>query len=113
MTRDEVLLMKPGRELDALIAKNVFKINIPDNRYRMGLGKRGSIVEVDQWTGVLHYSSFVENAWKVVDALSKNVGLFYVWQHVDYASASCGGGTVYAKTAPEAICKAALLAIIG
>lgn len=33
MTRDEILAMKPGRELDALVAVKVFKFVDPDTRW--------------------------------------------------------------------------------
>ena len=34
MTRDEVLSMKPGRELDALVARKLFHIHNPDPRWK-------------------------------------------------------------------------------
>jgi len=103
MTRDEILAMEPGRELDALVAEKVMGWT----HYR------------EEWGGVVpdsisHYSTDISAAWEVVEKMGPFTQLtadiyngITVW-HCSFSVVD----SVDAVTAPEAICKAALLAAL-
>ncbi len=96
MSRDEILAMPAGREINALIAKNVIK------------SRR-----------VKHYSTDIAAAWEVMEAMRKNGVLseydsrfgyrFVFW---DYTKNPQRPFEATAETAPLAICRAALLAMM-
>jgi hypothetical protein len=123
LTREQVLNMKPGQELDALIAEKVMGLPAPEESKINGRWVHHFIKETYPGSGVFEentskmellkdYSTDISAAWGVVEKLSKNIGCFYMWQHVDYASVDCGA-KCDAKTMPETICKAALLAVMN
>ncbi len=99
MNREEILAMKPGPELDALVAKKVMgwiEMDEPESTrllYRM-----------PKW-----YSTHIGPAWLVVEQL-KDRFRGIEWYTIEWR-ASFGIGA-YAPTVPEAICKAALLAVL-
>lgn len=100
LTREQILSMPAGRELDALVAKEVFKVDNPDHR----------------WSP----STDIAAAWEVVDKMHEyerwTLALeFYKdageWgAYFDDLGISPGGA---GNTAQEAICKASLLAVMG
>lgn len=109
MTKDEIMAMK-NRELDALVAEKVFKVNTV-------LCDGLSYSEIE-------YSSNIEEAWKVVENVRKN-SLFSrrrifmdALQEVTSLRNDLPKGTVISWTdllffiTPEDICKAALLSMI-
>ncbi len=111
MTRDEILAMKPGRELDSLVAEKVMGYTT----YGQFRDKDGVRVMIDR------YSTDIAAAWEVAE---KMTSLF--WEmNLDTGSKSNTTKVefyrtfdqtfhvVVANTAPEAICKAALLALEG
>jgi hypothetical protein len=103
MTRDEILKMEAGREMDALVAEKIFNgqwlyKNIPENLPK--------------------FSASISAAWEVVERLIKHnpLSLDYLvdennvlgWQ----ANFRMGYNVAFAPTAPLAICRAALLAVM-
>lgn len=96
MTRKEILAMKPGRELDEEIAWLVMGYDsIPDD-------------------GLPRFSTEIEAAWEVAEHV-KHLHL-YRWEKIAGGPWECKLryddkplGYCRAATAPEAICKAALL----
>jgi hypothetical protein len=96
MTREEILNMPAGRELDALIAENVM-----DNKH--DIWSRGE---------PKCYSTDIAAAWEAVTEISKDITLahrgkfwFCDFDNQDDWSYS------QSDTAPLAICKASLLAV--
>lgn len=115
MTREEILAMEPGRELDALIEQHIFGKRVEwiqdevTDPYPIVPAEYGYIVE--------NYSSDISAAWEVVNQMYKDNWDFTLERHRfmnrDKVGAFFGSlETVKAEAAPEAICKAALLAIL-
>ena len=145
MTRDEILAMKPGRELDALIHESIFgnpheckligqgtiddpiRLDEPDAAWRR---KSPADKHWERWSPdgaevvpnefMPHYSTEIEAAWKVVDHMAQTYGVvghnhfmlernpknyYCEFSRPDW---ECAHG----DTAPEAISKAALLAVL-
>jgi hypothetical protein len=106
MTRDDILAMEPGREMDELVE---FKV--------MGTRKpaKGFVINPK------HYSTSISAAWEVVEKFplvdvsrceffEGNVTHeIKMWVKLDEDAIPY---ELSAKTAPEAICKAALLAVL-
>ena len=102
MTRDEILAKSAGRYLDALIAERIFHYyDVPDHA---------------------HYSTNIADAWMVVEkmiekyefALEFNAEEFNLeWWAVFFLDDELESlFDAAAPNAPEAICKAALLAVM-
>jgi hypothetical protein len=134
MTRDEILAMEPGRELDALVAEKVmgwtvFRSETPnhydllDEEYAHGFPPGEDINSVP--FEIEEYTTDISPAWKVLEKhrnrknLVTLVGDEKKWKcritaminvvyGIDVHDTQCEF-----KTAPEAICKAALLAVMG
>lgn len=107
MNKDEILNMPAGREMDALIREKIFR--------RMPPRKDGELTR--SWLdGYLcqdtYYSTDISAAWEVVE--KQNV--FQVIKSGDAWMVRYHDGTymdsVMAPTAPLAICRAALLAVM-
>jgi hypothetical protein len=133
MTKDEILAMVPGRELDALVAEKVLgywwsdgpkhdydgpceweRILIPPNFTEKDLKSwvfppKGKIAKTYFITD--KYSTDIAAAWKVVEKLKsgKPIYMRIFWQDNYGAAFGNPSTSVFANTAPEAICKAALL----
>jgi len=129
MTKEDILAMEAGRELDALVAKDIFGIEVewdysswdinkqcPKQPYRKGeprtvLGPMAHAVG----NTIYEHSTNIAAAWQVVMKMIAEYGDFII----DYDNGYEGGPwsasvdklrvAALAKTAPEAICKAALL----
>ena len=104
MTREEILAMKPGRELNMEVAKRVFNREVVCDS-TMGDSERfvddcGESV----WSNLMPYSEDISTAEDVVGHMMK-LGYNDAATWKDY-----GGG---AYTPAEAICKRALLAAHG
>lgn len=105
--------MKPGRELDALVAEKVMKLH-----YIVGCSYifNGKLLGKET---VPHYSTNIYAAWQIVEELypeNDNDLIFKVCRNVtdkgwDWACHFKVGGTVFGETAPHAICLAALEAV--
>jgi hypothetical protein len=118
--------MKPGRELDALIAEKVLGIPVrasedaegcylpvtthPDGGYYHG--HRGQIEKP-----ILHYSTQIADAWLVVEKMKANNYCFTLYDGYDpewaalFSPRDAKLNLAEADTAPLAICLAALKAV--
>ena len=120
LTKDEILAMKHGRELDALVAEKVmgwvdlwkdekhFKM-YPPNKQNVGIRYAGR-------TEVWNYSTDISAAWKVVEEFNfyiDNAGYGEKKYRVILGELNNNNDIyrpeAFGETAPEAICKAALL----
>jgi len=132
MTREEILAMKPGRELDALVGEYVFgfkRVKTPPDYY----GKNGGtdvlvprnlpefynyppIGEIQLWYMCRHWSTDISAAWEVVEKMREKGSHFFVRDtgnnEVLVQFSYLYGRGYIAKTAPEAICKSSLLAVM-
>jgi hypothetical protein len=127
MTKEEILAMEAGREIDFLVAVHVMNLCVLDNVQMYGDGCVMSDNGFDEWMKhpmfgktedpdlLEPYSTNISAAWEVflkVDhdkERSKIVHLSFdqwVCCFDDIKSSEC-------KSAPLAICKAALLAVMG
>lgn len=104
MTREEILAMSAGRKLDALVAKHVM---FPRHSH--------PIEEVQGWCQC--YSTLLSAAWLVVDKtkvaiIPQSIGapddMKYLAKIEDYPN----DYQAFAPTAPLAICRCALLAVM-
>jgi hypothetical protein len=117
MTREEILGMEVGRELDALILEYVFNDCDYHGDYLITVEERD-----------FHPSTDIKAAWEVVEVLRKR-GIYFdihvndTGYHIFNYIVHYGEPELYpgwyeelslerCKTAPEAICKAALLAVL-
>lgn len=121
MTRDEILNMEAGREMDALIGKEVMGCDVSVNKHGVPFCQcRGGIhssysEEREVWPSLDCYSTDISAAYNVVDKFE----IFNVesWRE-DGKSGACAivnadlDLAVIADTAPLAICRAALLAVM-
>lgn len=121
MTRDEILNMPVGREMDALVAEKVLgwqwqgfeggyqRLYINDGDYRRyGAIREGGETE---YTNNLHnYSTEMGAAWDVVEKFNNQCMLNNV--HGLWECYFPGNVMGLAETAPLAICRAALLAVL-
>jgi hypothetical protein len=114
MTRDEILKMKYGPELDALVAEKVFKYwNVEMYEGKLVHGENN----MNGWPVVTpHYSTEISAAWKVVEnnfmtgTQELRIGARgKAFQFTCYHNGN--KGEAVAETAPLAICRAALLAV--
>lgn len=138
MTKEEILAMEPGRELDFWIAEHVFKW-IPKVNYKTGCvewrgysvtGSLSACPSMSNWKNGQppNYSTDIATAWEVVKYMRGKEGCrgckACIEIHgTDFDGESLGQGMPYwatvhgedagGRTAPEAICKAALLAMEG
>ncbi|MFD1776978.1 BC1872 family protein [Paenibacillus rhizophilus] len=101
LTREEILAMEPGRELDELICNQIFELEMVAH---------------------VHYSTDISAAWEVVGKLDYEVTVkkyeamsgYRYWARVNGADPNRFDEKIAnCKTAPEAICKAALLAVLN
>ena len=132
MTHDEILNLQANPETDALIAEKVMKLKVingyvferrmipcPDNRPGCLVIHYGAIP-----IPIKSYTKDISAAWEVVEKfahkasnkLAREQGFSY-WQINAYPDSgwTCriGSESVYAETAPLAICRASLLVILG
>lgn len=107
--RDKILSMAAGRELDALVAEKVMGVPVTANKKRF------------KYTHIAPFSTNISAAWEVVEKIDPD-------NRILISDVIGGGFTCYIKwyrggidtmlvtatspTAPEAICKAALLAVL-
>ena len=127
MTKEEILAMQPGRELNALVAGTVLGL-------KQEVRLRGETNTVTVYTSLvdgmhsrdealrygepLAYSTDIAAAWRVVEAMRPEYGFWadgddgysVEFQHGMFGMADYRHGRASAPAAPEAICKAALLA---
>jgi hypothetical protein len=138
MTRDEILGLEAGNNLDILVAEKVFGWRKGTNEYNI-LGwqwskRDGTPVLDDSWDGVWvtplsctpNYSTDIKAAWEVVEKMREksfyvrvnSIGKYFEccfiknFVNENNTPGSFIGLSNTCKTAPEAICKAALLAVL-
>ncbi|AIQ68699.1 BC1872 family protein [Paenibacillus graminis] len=143
LTREEILLLPPGRKLDRWIQEHIFKW-IPWAEQRGDYAtvvyqkpgerepymrtqrweeakKRHTIIPYSEIDFLLHavygdedWSAEISAAWRIVERLKTTMDVsVYTDGNGKYAS-ECGRWTVDdCNTAPEAICKSALLAVLN
>jgi len=137
MTRDEIQAMEASPELDKLVGEKIFGYSIyhydkdvPERCYYMLTDDKGDPVtpyegwhtgerktEEEAWGDCPNYSEDIGAAWEVVEKLKEK----YAVAVVSYKSSvlckiqapDSDSFDADSKTAPEAICKAALIAEIG
>jgi hypothetical protein len=134
MTRDEIMLMEAGRELDALVSRKVMNVKpvivelyseFDDTRNYVDVG---DYVIYPEGVGICKrlsaYSTDIAAAWQVVEKLETQEILFQICK-LGYSKndifwlaefRDCSGGESSgvgnSPTAPLAICRAALLAVM-
>jgi len=112
-TVEKILAMKPGRELDMLVAEKVMGWMVKVREIVWSVDKHGFTRPLP------FFSSDIKDAWQVVEsikgrriAIEKTLsGSFYCC--IGHSADGHKPVDYQAKTAPEAICKAALLALEG
>jgi len=100
MTKDEIMNMPAGREMDTLIAKSIF----------------GNVKKSWDWEFTLpSYSTDISAAWRVVEKMSDGETPNDVELRTSVRGWRCDffKGYANAETAPLAICRAALLAVMA
>lgn len=116
MNRDEILDMKPGRELDCLVAEKVMNKRV---HFIRPWGWLYAEQDVNRWTNVKHYSTDIAAAWEVRQRIHETIGGTKISSVCDEFPEECQiwDGRSYisvrSNTVPEAICRAALLAVLG
>lgn len=119
MMKDEILNMPAGREIEALIAVEIFGwqwLPWSGNTEQKVLVQYPEQAESMDWWGkdvmdlVPGYSTDIAAAWDVVYKLH-NVAINR--HHVFWFCSFKGNESAQGETAPLAICRAALLAVVG
>lgn len=118
LTREQILAMEPGRELDSLVAEKVMHIVAEqDEKFKMDgyrVGKRW-------YSYIPFYSTDISVvAWEVVEKMKSNNWNFVLsddlyqdrWVATFYWDPNQTPIEAESNSAPEAICKAALLAVM-
>lgn len=130
MDRDyQISAMKPGRELDALVAEKVMGWEIWNGQWSDKQTKELTGYDVGRFS--FNPSSNISAAWEVVEKVAVipfSISKIYTrygghgwsvnWCLEGYDCDNCDNDChkeceINAKTAPEAICKAALLAVMA
>lgn len=105
MTREEILAMDPGRELNIVVAENVFELQ--------GLHLMNEFLP--------DYSGSISAAWEVVEKMRTNKiyldirvwpDEYQVLPHQDENNKLIDRWIVKSPSLPESICKAALLSVL-
>jgi hypothetical protein len=138
LTREEILAMEPGRELDKLIAEQVmgwsiyrFDKDVPERCYYMLVDKSFDPVvddgywnagerktEEEAWNDNRPFSTDISAAWEVVMHLKSKYWYFMLsdenegWEASFYWDPHRPAFEAVSSDAPQAICKAALLAVL-
>lgn len=132
MNKDEILEMKPGRELDAMVAEKVIGLECyPSHKAWMQSG----MPHIQYWSGAVQYPAYWNEAheealsvpdystdicavWEVVDKLKicitpQSIGAPEEYAYmVEYENEPAVKRIqIFSSTAPEAICKVALSAV--
>ena len=128
MTKEEILAMEVGTELDALVAEKVMGHPMPDfiPENALDLYLAGAPIHYDSWTCVCRYdegdvpkwvpdpySTDISAAWQVrqriFDTMGKQLHLHQSLNNIWWAKFRLTEIFASSKEAPEAICKASLL----
>lgn len=116
MTKEEILKMEPGRELDALIAEKVMEIKLhwddeEGQSYKIADSPFGEVLKA------FNPSTDISAAWEVLEQfkthqVTKSETGFSHSEKKYRVIVGKNQNVAYADTVPEAICKAALLACL-
>jgi len=122
MTRDEILTMEAGREMDALVAEKVMGHTVGrDATLETFYPQYTTTVETSEgFTILAHYSTDISAAWRIVEKFKSDarIGISMAdYTNGGYCFTFFGPGNFDeyecdAPTAPLAICRAALLAVL-
>jgi hypothetical protein len=124
MTKDEIMNMSAGQEMDTLVAEKVMKFHL-DYEFADMLGAP-TVKELgdkyDEWGLLPLYSTEIDAAWEVVEKLKDRWGIVNIeYSHsapiarerwTAYFDIDFDGFMGFGDTAPLAICRAALLATL-
>lgn len=114
MKREEILALEPGWKLDRLVSLKI--MGYEESKTNDGWVRMGALATYPK-----RYSSDISAAWEVVEKMYSwggcDIGCYGKggsgkWITVSTRTFSAGDVRVTAHTAPEAICKAALLAVL-
>lgn len=115
MTREEILAMKPDRELDLLVIEKVMGL-VKDESY--WISPRNNVCHLIKG-GVFDPSTDISAAWEVLEEMKTKGIHLCIQPHADFfqvipykESGDMFDCVVHSLSAPEAICKAALLAVM-
>lgn len=115
LTREQILAMPAGRELDALVAQHVMGYNEHNfefdeelqESYRLEFNES---VQDDVWEP-FEPSQKIAAAWEVVEKLSDKD--FTIFKGDDHCEVSIGSRkAITGKNVPELLCKTSLLAVM-
>jgi len=132
LTREEILKMLPSRQMDALIGMRIFDHRVFmtfkewEHAGRPLYNKSGikDVFVADIGGNLPKYSSYIEAAWEVIEAMCKKhfryevggnfMGLGHKYAAFDNEQWADNNppSKAFAETAPLAICRAALLAVM-
>lgn len=119
MTKDEILKMEAGRELDALVADRVMGWKSTGGRHLAWEKGNGLITwEDSSWGNGFRPSTEIYAAWEVVEKFfRKGTQTLIIGCRGRAFSFRCywngNRGEAIADSAPLAICRAALMAVMG
>lgn len=112
--------MEPGRELDALVAEKVFGYTLDYEFADLNFGGAPCVKELrdqyDEWGLLPPYSVDMSDAWRVLEYMLEHAYTSTVWMCLPGVTCRIESGGIVmaqieARTAPHAICLAALKAI--
>jgi hypothetical protein len=106
MTRDEIMVMEAGREMDAMVNEYI----IHDSPCV------GVFYSEEAYQNLPHYSTDISAAWEVVEKMSnKEITIYHQLEGMTVEQAhwdvEIDGNEGLALTAPLAICRAALITV--
>ena len=127
LTREQILAMPAGRELDNLIVKYVLRKATSKDRPNWYLISGTTSSSVQEWVKIPRFSKDISAAWEVVKKLEGSHYFHCSRLHGQSYQSIQGNGygvdfertdgegfsNAEAHTLPEAICKASLLAVRG
>lgn len=103
MRGEEMSVLKPGRELDTLVAEKVYL-----EEYKKFQQEPWGVPVINF---IPHFSTSIEDAWKIVEKLNPDV-FEVVYEHgFYYANFNRVNSSMYVETPAHAICLAALKAV--
>ena len=116
LTREEILAMEPGKKLNIAVATNVFnwKLELRSGYVENNWITENGLVDINMWNP----SEDISAAWEVAEKFNQfDVMKAKGWEK-QYDCRIWVGITgdqwaAQGKTAPEAICKVALLAVLN
>ncbi|MCM3632881.1 BC1872 family protein [Paenibacillus camelliae] len=120
LTREQILSMPAGRELDNLIVKYVLRKTTSKDRPNWYLIYGTTSSSVQEWAKIPRYSTDIAAAWEVVGKMHEDERWTLALERdsetnewiADFNELGLSPAGV-GKTAQEAIIKAALLAVMG